>query len=625
MERSGSFAQIREPLRNISDDGRLGFTGGDGSGFLKMWQANNTVQLREFTRGVAVSDYIDELDISNDGRFLLVHSENRDYNDQRSSYWVRGRYVAVWEIGSGEELVRFDDGQLDANGWDVTAVAFSNNGELALTGGTIGPVTTITLWDATTGESLRQFTGHTDTITEVGFHPDDLYAYSQSRDGTTRIWDILSLEDNTIDRFNILGDSLGTVGLSPDIEELYASYDTRNMGIWSVENGQAIFGSQFRTNTQNVIAYNPQQPMAFVATDNSAEIWDISSGTYIYQFPEITQPSRIQEAQFSPDGSLLLIATGSNTTIYNVETLEVQHTINTGMRHADFSGNNEFVAYSNGSNIARYDLVRDTQICQTGGLEGGVKDIAFNPGFNRIVVALGTPANKLVMFNARNCQQLFDMLSHIAGVNSVDYGVSDFLVISGGDDNRVILWDALTGLPLQTFFGHEAPVQQVIFGLDGRTAISVSSEIEDGVLKWNIRNTSDTIDWVRQNRYLVDLTCTQRDQYKVEPVCDNGVVPEVSTSTPFPTLTPIPTSTLRPTVTPSNTPVPVSTVCGENGAAVRLRTGAGSGFAIIQSVESGTSVVIIEERPDINWANIRLPDGTEGWIALFVLEPGNGC
>jgi uncharacterized protein YgiM (DUF1202 family) len=98
------------------------------------------------------------------------------------------------------------------------------------------------------------------------------------------------------------------------------------------------------------------------------------------------------------------------------------------------------------------------------------------------------------------------------------------------------------------------------------------------------------------------------------------------TNTPLPTFTYTPTLTLVPptqtdTLTPSVTP----TVGGIISAvqAINLRSGPGTEYDIIDALDAGTGVEVITQSPDYEWLNVRLQDGTEGWIsAQFVrIEP----
>lgn len=93
------------------------------------------------------------------------------------------------------------------------------------------------------------------------------------------------------------------------------------------------------------------------------------------------------------------------------------------------------------------------------------------------------------------------------------------------------------------------------------------------------------------------------------------------TPTATPTNTPTPTSTFTHTptftITPSRTPTPTATpqtgrVTAGRGLNVRSLPSAGGEF--ITAISRGQLVDILRVSTDGEWANIRLPDGTTGWV-----------
>jgi WD40 repeat protein len=68
----------------------------------------------------------------------------------------------------------------------VLSVAFSPDGQTVLTGHADN---TARLWDAATGQQIRQLVGHTGPVTSVTFSVDGHYVLTGSQDGTARVWD----------------------------------------------------------------------------------------------------------------------------------------------------------------------------------------------------------------------------------------------------------------------------------------------------------------------------------------------------------------------------------------------------------------------------------------------------
>lgn len=84
-----------------------------------------------------------------------------------------------------------------------------------------------------------------------------------------------------------------------------------------------------------------------------------------------------------------------------------------------------------------------------------------------------------------------------------------------------------------------------------------------------------------------------------------------------PSPTPAPTATSAPTALPSVTVGVVTS--GQN---VNLRGGPGTNFELLDSVVPGTQVTLLDTSADGQWHNVRLEDGTEGWMFSNLLETG---
>ncbi len=67
---------------------------------------------------------------------------------------------------------------------------------------------------------------------------------------------------------------------------------------------------------------------------------------------------------------------------------------------------------------------------------------------------------------------------------------------------------------------HRQGLFGVAFSPDSKTAFSAST---DGMLvEWHIGEKSlpELLDWIKANRYVRELTCDERTQYRVEPLCN---------------------------------------------------------------------------------------------------------
>jgi len=124
------------------------------------------------------------------------------------------------------------------------------------------------------------------------------------------------------------------------------------------------------------------------------------------------------------------------------------------------------------------------------------------------------------------------------------------------------------------------------------------------------------------------------------PIPTDTMTPTITaspTETPTLTSTPVPPSaTITPTQTPSITPSPSDTPISsptpvyalvavpEDLGGAFLRANPGFNEEIITSVLNGTLIEILSEAPveanGVNWLNIRLPDGREGWMLQSAMQ-----
>ena len=72
-------------------------------------------------------------------------------------------------------------------GSEVYALAWSPDGKWLASG---GDDKTVHVWNASTGQTLVLFKGHTDVIWSVAWSPDGKELASSSQDGTVRIWQV---------------------------------------------------------------------------------------------------------------------------------------------------------------------------------------------------------------------------------------------------------------------------------------------------------------------------------------------------------------------------------------------------------------------------------------------------
>ncbi|HEX8112507.1 MAG TPA: CARDB domain-containing protein [Kofleriaceae bacterium] len=113
------------------------------------------------------SNYYNPAVFSSDGTRILAGSNS---NTGVATLWDAPRGVVLGSLVAG---------------YNVTAVALSPNGAVAVTGGDGGGAT---LWNMATFTQIAQLHGHTDTVNAVAFSPDGSEFLTASSDGSIRFW-----------------------------------------------------------------------------------------------------------------------------------------------------------------------------------------------------------------------------------------------------------------------------------------------------------------------------------------------------------------------------------------------------------------------------------------------------
>ncbi len=303
----------------------------------------------------------------------------------------------------------------------------------------------------------------------------------------------------------------------------------------------------------------------------------------------------------------------------DLATMQVQKLFSANARFIVASPNKEFVAYADNQTIAVWDLVESTTVFRASVQSGTINSLAYSADGGRLIAALGEPDNTAIIWDIASNTKLYTLVGHEADVTTAVFSPDGLFALTGSLDNSLILWDTSNGQTIRQYIGHTAPVKQIVFDPRGGVAYSISNNLQDGIIGWRVESVRDTVNWVYNNRLIRVINCQERSQYRVEPSCTDTVPTPVPTPTSQATATLTPTATPRPTVTPTNTPIPEAIV-NTDGSMANLRSGDGPGYSVVARVADGTRVEVVQINQAIGWAQIRLPDGTVGWISLSFLS-----
>ncbi len=498
---------------------------------------------------------------------------------------VIDRTVRVWDMTTGEELAKFEP-----NSGFVRAVAFSPDGRRIVAGTwNSASGGRLHLWRISTGELEHVFFGHTDIISSVAFSPDGTQIISASWDRTLRIWDIatgLEVQSFHGHRDRILSMAVsangeyvltGTGNAGNDVPD--PTIDLASdpaVWLWDLKSRAQIRSLEGHEDWVWSVALSPDDtlaatssgPLRLPANDTSVRIWDVATGEQIRKFDGHT--NTVQSVAFSPDGKSVASASWDGTVrIWNVET---------GAGRIAYAGHTDKVlsvifshdgqtAFSTSADktIQMWDVATGTEIKRFEGHTGAVNAVALSPDGTMLLSASDDRTVRL--WNIDTGEEIRQFIGHADRVNNVAFSPDGTQALSTSWDSTVRLWDVATGEQIRQLVGHNGAVWGVAFSKDGRAALTSSSDLtirlwdldtgqeirryeghtnwvlsvvfshddsfalsggEDNTARlWRVETSLDAlIAWGRANRYIPELSCAEREQYNVEPFCnEDGLVP----------------------------------------------------------------------------------------------------
>jgi len=414
---------------------------------------------------------------------------------------------------------------------------------------------------------------------------------------------------------------IGGVALNAAGDGVYIAYNGTNLGTWSLATGQQDNERRTLTGAHRFVAFDPFQPYAAVATGDGLVIWDLTQASVRRDRIDAVSGSAVTALTYSREGHYLFIAEGRRVLQWDAfggESVR-SYTVRGSAHTLQTDNQSQFLLAAAAGTVQVIDLISGEAVFSQTDFASAVLDADLSPNADFVVAAFAEPANTVMIWNARTGALNYTLLGHTGSVTSAAFSADSRYILTGSADETLRVWDVRTGELVATFIGRTGAIRTAFFTSDGGTIISLSENDRAGVAFWRFESVQDTVDWVYANRYVPALTCDQRLQYNVRPLCVDGVAPSPTPSnTPIATVTNTPTNTPRPTPTITPTPLPTGRVISDTNA--NLRSGAGSGFRVVGSVAPGTTVTILETQESIGWLRVRTPGGTTGWILANLVQ-----
>jgi WD40 repeat protein len=353
------------------------------------------------------------------------------------------------------------------------------DGRYLATSGT-GQDRTARLWNAQTGQELRQFVGHTGCACGVVFSPDGQYLLTSSDDRTVRMWDVETGQE--LRRFAGHADSLFDATFSPDGRSVVSGSYDKTARLWDIATGHEI--KQFIGHTGGVgpVTFSPDGRYVLTGSqDRTARLWDIWAETE----PQHTAAFIIgygpgfQAGTLSSDGQYALYGSVSGAmSLQDIATGEMiqQLGLDKGTINAQaLSAGTNYVLTGGGDSEARlWDIASGQEVGRFSGHDGPIWAVAFSPDDHLMLT--GSEDNTARLWDVETGQERRQYTGHTASIKAVAFSSDGRLVLTGSEDTTARLWEAQTGQELARFVGHTGPIRSIAISRDGRTLLTGSED-----------------------------------------------------------------------------------------------------------------------------------------------------
>ncbi len=404
----------------------------------------------------------------------------------------------VLDSATGDEICRFDN----RNG----PLVFSRDGKQVI--GAIG------IWDAATGEKVRDLNPKVIWNYELALSPDGKQLVDAGS-SALQFWDIATGKGITQPAASL--GLISQIQLAPDLKSMvtFSMFDPEDgVRLWDLQTCRQV--SAFPGAMHNPVALSPALDLLAYGTYGEGEVSlrQVSEWATKHSLPGFAVG--LTTLTFTRDGQRLIATTNGNPgeaksafnggpiLMWDVKTGKAPITLGSlaitkgsGARCATISPDDKFLASGGWDNIIRlWDIAGRKEVRQFVGQEGNICAVCFSPDGKYVTAVSGVAAptktglfsnskdNHLRIWEVATGRVVRMIEGPVEGSWSVAWSPDGATIASGGEDGLVRLWEAGTGRQRTCLTGHDGPVTSLSFTPDGRQLFSGSADTT--VLVWDL-------------------------------------------------------------------------------------------------------------------------------------------
>lgn len=326
----------------------------------------------------------------------------------------------LWNAADGKPVRSFE-----GHAGPVPAVALSSNGQYALTGSSDGSAR---VWDAGSGAALRRLEGHAGAVIAVTFSADGRQAMTGGVDDTARLWDVASGRE--LRRLKVVG-GLASVAFKADATTLLAGGRDGSARILDWAEGRELARLAAGRGVIEAVALSADGASALTGSqDGTVRLWDLATRTERTRFQAGDHPCSLA---FSRDGRFALSSCADQQT--------------------------RLWELPSGRMACQY--VCGPALCLGSVVFGPDSRHVLTAGFDGVARVHELPSGRLVQ----------RLEGHVGRAHAAAFSADGKLIITGGDDRAVRLWDAATSRELRQWTDVSGIPGWVAISPDGQRAL----------------------------------------------------------------------------------------------------------------------------------------------------------
>lgn len=274
---------------------------------------------------------------------------------------------------------------------------------------------------------VRTFRGHRDIITSLAFSPNLKYMASSSCDASICIWDL----QNEKNSFKLVGHKgeVNEVTYSPNGALLASCSRDNTIKIWNARPDGKFSTLRGHAASVNSVDFSRDTSQLLSASDDlSLLLWDIAEGVPTLKLEGHT--GAINSARLSSDSKIA-------------------------------------ISCGNDGQLNLWEIERQTQILTFGGAEMKIPIYATSIHPDETCVGAAFADGFFRIYDIRSKKLIAEYRAHVGGINGFDFHKNTPLVVTGGADAQVKLFDIGESLLKTTLRSNEISTTCVKFSPEG--------------------------------------------------------------------------------------------------------------------------------------------------------------